>query len=387
MPTCSRSSNGSPRLLNRRAKCRTSGRCSSTRISRSRSRRGSPFSRVASSANSGAVRSARRRLSEIGRRVLGGRRRPRSAGGLGASRRPHGARVGTAVGGPATSTGCSRRAPSCSSGAPASARTAGRAAAPPRRGSRRSMGTGSPGHREVLSCTARRARSGRWPGRYLSMAMTADRRGRCRRRPGPRPGWTGGRRRRRRGWRASPSRSRRGARRCPRRWAPRPRCAGRRGSSRRSTVSGASPRGDLAERGAGLVDGQAQVLDGVEVVVHPDREVTGHRPDRGQLGRRGGHPQLQPLRAPSVLREGTPRVDHPSSAPSSPRARPSGRGRPSCRARAGSGGTPGSDPASGQPQRVYPGAVRRQTWRSPRRHGRRPARLPGSRRLVLAGPR
>ena len=90
------------------------------------------------------------------------------------------------------------------------------------------------------------------------------------------------------------------------------------------TVSGASPSGDLAERRAGLVDREAQVLDGVEVVVHPDREVTGHGADGGQLGRRGGHPQFEPLGAASVLGEGSPRVDHPCVLLRSPRARVSG---------------------------------------------------------------
>ena len=50
---------------------------------------------------------------------------------------------------------------------------------------------------------------------------------------------------------------------------------------------------------------------------------------------RGGHPQLQPLRAPSVLREGAPRVDHPSSAPSFPARSAIESRRPSC-PRAGS---------------------------------------------------
>ena len=142
VPTCSRSSNGSPRLLNRRAKCRTRGRCSSTRISRSRSRRGSSFSRVASSANSGAVRSARRRLSEIGGGVGDGARRRGGLDGLG--RRRSRLRASAATSG--SLPGC--RALGTSTGGSAAGRrppTADRGTARPRGGCRRCAGR--PGHR------------------------------------------------------------------------------------------------------------------------------------------------------------------------------------------------------------------------------------------------
>ena len=390
VPTCSRSSNGSPRLLNRRAKCRTSGRCSSTRISRSRSRRGSSFSRVASSANSGAVRSARRRLSETG--AASGSASSsvgRSASGL--ARRRAGAVAGC---GCAVSAVVSAVVPaSCLGGvglrdggfvpAASDARYLRRCGAMP-------VGRGRP----ALDRATERfwpdsaSRVGRLvPGQVLVHGDDSDRRRAAvparHLRLGRRPGVDG----------VDQRLQHRPAEPVARDVGAvggghpgldvQPGARGLEDDGQRLAVRGRSRRG-----GAGLVDGEAQVLDRVEVVVHPHGQVTGHGPDRGQLGRRRGHPQLQSFGAPAVLREGAPRVDHPSSAPHvAPRARLS-RSRPSSPARPGPQTRRGTarEPIGAQPAPELPGSTGRETCVLRTVHGRSP-RLPGPPGLRFPGPR
>ena len=376
MPTCSRSSNGSPRLLNRRAKCRR-GAGAPRRGSRAAARAGGrPSPRVASSAN--RARSARhgggcprwaagRRLASgavlgattvgLGFRILRGSLLGTSTGGS-TRRRPPPRIVGSRAG---PQDGCRERRASC------------RVTGPPR-------GSDLPPRCPV----------GRWPGRYLSMAMTAT--GAAL----PSPAGTsacvdGGRRRRRPGWPAPPSRSRRGGRRCP--WA-----VGTHASMCRParvvskiTVSGASPAAIVAQRRAGLVDREPQVLDRVEVVVHAHGQVTGHGADGGQLGGRRGHPQLQPLRTPpcpgrgalenrpSVVRSSRSRALVVVAPRSTRPAGPVGFSRGSgimIRQTANRSALPRADPVSKR------GGFR------PRTHGRAVCtRLPVPGSLVLAGPR